>query len=348
MPRIKFQKGAQSLFLFNLQQSLGIPWFELSEKIKIHPRTLSDWRREKFTISETAFKKLIELGEGKVVVPQHKVLPDFWSIEKAAHKGGQIVAEKYGGPGTSEGRKKGGINSQVQRRRHPELYQHCNLRKKIRKPRNSSELSELIGIILGDGGMNNDYQVVITLHRIHDHDYAEVVRKSVVKLFAVESALYTRSSVRKKMVVEVVFAGINIIEFLLSKGLLKGNKVKHQIDVPQWIKEKLEFSKYCLRGLIDTDGGVYYHRHSTQGHNFFNIGLQFSNKSKPLLQFVYDTLIALGFTPKIDSRYVSLYKESEVCRYTEQVRFHNPYHVRRVKKFLTLKKTFLRRGVRAV
>jgi len=33
-------------------------------------------------------------------------LPDFWSVEKAARKGGLIVAQKYGGPGIPEGKKK--------------------------------------------------------------------------------------------------------------------------------------------------------------------------------------------------------------------------------------------------
>ncbi len=348
MPRIKFQKGTQSLFLSNVQQRLGLTWFELSKRIKIHSRSLRDWRKEKYTISERVFKKLVALGEGKIVVPAYEVLPDFWSIEKAARRGGQVVAEKYGGPGTPEGRKRGGVNSQIQRRLHPELYQHCNLRKDITKPFQSSQLAELIGMILGDGGMNNEYQVVITLHKIHDREYAEFVRRLGEELFSIQPAVYVGRSGRRKMVVDVVLTGINIVEFLLSKGLVKGNKVKHQVDVPQWIKNNLNFSTQCLRGLIDTDGGVYYHRHTTGGYPAFNIGLQFSNKSKPLLQFVQDTLIMLGFTPKIDSRYVSLYKEDEVLRYTKQIQFHNPYHARRVKQFLILKKNFLRRGVRVV
>lgn len=348
MPRIKFKKGSQTRFLFDVARCLNLNWLQLSKKIKVHLRCLSDWRREKYTLPDTAFSRLIKLAGEGIKVPSYKVLPDFWSIEKAARMGGQALAEKYGGPGTPEGRKRGGIHSQIQRRLHPESYQQCNLRKEIKKPRNSPELAELIGIILGDGGMNNDYQVIITLHKENDRKYARFVHQLIRRLFDIEPAVYTRRFSTRKMVREVVLTGINIVEFLLSKGLSKGNKVKHQVGVPQWIKERLDFSTYCLRGLIDTDGGVFYHRHSTQGYNFFNIGLGFSNRSKPLLKFVYNTLMALGFTPKIDSRYVSLYKEDEVFRYVEQVQFHNPYHTQRTKRFRSLKKEFLRRGVRAV
>lgn len=344
MPRIKFKKGLQAGFLFTVREHLNVSWPQLSERIKVHPRWLSDWRREKYTLPEPVFNRLVKLtGEG-IVVPTHRILPDFWNIEKAARKGGRVVAERYGGPGTPDGRRKGGVNSQIQRRIYPELYQHCNIRKEINKPNNSPELSELIGAILGDGGMNNDHQVVITLHKEHDRKYVQFIRQLVVKLFAVEPAIYTRAGARKEKIVEVVLTGINIVEFLLSKGLVRGNKVAHQVDVPRWIKEKAEFSMYCMRGLIDTDGGIYYHRHSSRGYNFFNIGLQFSNKSRPLLNFVQNTLLTLGFAPKIDTRYVSLYKENEVFRYVQQVQFHNPYHTQRVEQFRILKKEFLWKG----
>lgn len=345
MPRIKFAKGAQARFLFAIRKYLNLSWPQLSERINIHPRCFSDWRRERYTLPKFVFNRLVKLTGKVVLIPAYKVLPDFWSIEKAARKGGQVLAEKYGGPGTPEGRRKGGANSQIQRRLYPESYRQCNLRKKISKPRNSAELAELCGILLGDGGINSNNQAVISLHKEHDRKYAEIIRQSAKSLFAIEPTVYPR---RRKNVIEVVLTGVNIIEFLLSKGLSKGNKVKHQVDVPLWIKKRLDFSTSCLRGLIDTDGGVYYHRHSIQGHQFSNLGLQFSNRSKPLLQFVQNTLLALGFTPKIDSRYVSLYKEDEVFRYVKQVRFHNPYHMERAKQFLILKKNFLRRGVRAV
>ncbi|MDP2641285.1 MAG: LAGLIDADG family homing endonuclease [Candidatus Yanofskybacteria bacterium] len=344
MSRIKFGKGAQTRFLFASRACLGLRWSEFAAKLEAHPRCLSDWRREKCTLPESVFGRLLNLTGEKVQIPPHKTLPDFWSIEKAARKGGQAVAAKYGGPGTPEGRRKGGTNSQIQRKLHPDLYQHCNLRKEITRPRNSAELSEFIGIILGDGGMNSDNQVVISLHRENDRRYSKIVAKLAKKLFAIESALYNRTSIGKEKVVEVVLTGVNVIEFLTSKGLIRGNKVAHQVDVPAWIQARAKLSTHCMRGLIDTDGGVFYHRHKNGGYDSLNVGLQFSNRSKPLLRFVHHTLAELGFTPKIDSRCVNLYKEDEVFRYAEEIQFHNPYHAQRVEQFRRIKKEFSRRG----
>lgn len=348
MSRIKFKKGFQSKFLFNVAANFDFDWVKLSRKIKVHHRSLFDWRREKYTISEVALKRLIKLAGRNIKVPPYKVLPDFWSIEKAAHMGGEALAKKHGGPGTPEGRKKGGMNSQIKRKLHPELYQQCSIRKKIKQPRNSAELAELVGIILGDGGINSDYQIIVTLHRENDRKYAKFVYQLAKKLFNVEPAVYTRRFSTRSMVREVVLNSASIVVFLLSKELLRGNKVKNQVDVPQWIKESKNFSMHCLRGLIDTDGGVFYHRHSHSGYNFFNISLKFSNRSKPPLKFVCDTLVTLGFTPKIDSREVSLYKENEIFRYAKRIKFHNLYHYNRVQKFRSLKYDFLRRGVRVV
>jgi len=128
-----------------------------------------------------------------------------------------------------------------------------------------------------------------------------------------------------------------LYRFLLTKGLKKGNKVKQQVDVPHWIKINKNFSKYCLRGLIDTDGCVYFHKHKTNGCDCLNIGLNFSNRSTPLLKFTYETLKTLDFHPKIFAKGVNLYRESEVCHYSKQVGFSNIYHKYRLKSFLKQK-----------
>lgn len=347
MPRIKFKRVLQFHFFNNVREKLGVNWSKLAKILKVHPRTLSDWRREKYTVSEKVFRKCIELTKSKIEIPPYRVLPDFWSIEKAARKGGLVLAEKYGGPGTPEGRRKGGLASQQRRRLRPELYQHCNLRKKILEPHNTPEFAELIGIILGDGGINSNYQVVITLHKENDKKYITFVCNLIKKLFGFSPAIYHYHSPKCKKVVGVTASSVTLIEFLLSKGLKKGSKVKHQVGVPDWIKNRIELSRSCLRGLIDTDGGVYYHSHKSHGYQYFNIGLAFTNKSLPLLNFVKNTLLNFGFHPKVSfgGYNIFLYRESEVLRYSKEIGFSNPYHLDRIKIFINKK---IRKGARAV
>ncbi|MFA6285722.1 MAG: LAGLIDADG family homing endonuclease [Parcubacteria group bacterium] len=290
-------------------------------------------------MSEIALKKLLKISEEKIYIPPFEILSDYWSLEKAAKNGGRATAEKYGGPGTMEGRKKGGKKSQLKRKLFPELYQNCNLRKIIKIPHKSSELSELIGIFLGDGGISNASQITITLNKKNDRGYSRKVKKIIENLFDIKPVIYKLSSPKSKNVIRLVVSSANLVDFLEKNGIKKGSKVKNQVDVPSWIKRNLEFSKSCLRGLVDTDGGVYYHRHMSNGCKSFNIGLCFTNKSVPLLNFVKKILERLNFNPKVSSGgyNIFLYREPEVLRYEKEIDFSNSYQKERIKKYLKMK-----------
>ena len=112
-----------------------------------------------------------------------KILPRSWHLQKAASKGGLKRQELYGLLGNIESRKKGGIISQQKRKENPEKYKllGCLVRKKFKTPLFSEELAELIGIILGDGALNNA-QLRITLSRIVDKKYAIWVRTLIGKI----------------------------------------------------------------------------------------------------------------------------------------------------------------------
>lgn len=264
-------------------------------------------------------------------------MPDFWSAKKAGKKGGLATMKKYGNPGTFKGRINGGLVSQQKRKLHPELYQHCNLRKNILKPRNTTKLAEFFGIVLGDGGISYR-QVVITLNKENDKGYISFVCGLIKELFGITPAVYHFRSLKSKKIAGITISSTSLVEFLLSKGLKIGNKVKQQVGVPDWIKNKVGLSKSCLRGLIDTDGGVYFHRHKSHGCQCFNIGLQLTNKSIPILTFAEEALKAIGFTPKFNNkRHVNLYREAEVYRYAKEVGFSNLYHFERVQKFSKIK-----------
>ena len=333
MPRVKLKKQLQIKFLKDVRKELGIDWSRLSKTLNVHPRCLSDWKRGEFTLPEEVFRRCIELTKEKIGTPSYKILPDFWSIKKAARKGGLVLAQKYGGPGTLEGRRKGGLISQQRRRLHPELFPHCNLPKTILKPRNNPELAELFGIILGDGGINSDHQVVITLNKENDRGYISFVYNLIKNLFGLAPAIYRYRSPQCKKVVGVTTNSSALIEFLLSKGLKKGSKVRQQVDVPDWIKNKIKLSKNCLRGLIDTDGGVYYHTHKSHSCACYNIGLTFTNRSIPLLDFVERTLKQLNFSPKRAKNGVYLYSQTEVVRFAKEIGFHNLHHLKRTAAF---------------
>ncbi|MCF7907211.1 LAGLIDADG family homing endonuclease [Patescibacteria group bacterium] len=290
-------------------------------------------------MSNRAFGICLGLKNKETKIPEYKMLPDFWSASRAARKGGLKVVERHGNPGTPKGRVRGGLISQQRRKKYPEFYRKCNLKKDISRPGNSTELAEFIGIILGDGGIGSDYQVVVTVHKENGRQYIGFICSLIKNLFKLTPAVYCLQSPKSKKVVRITISSSNLVDFLLARGLKKGNKVKNQVGVPIWIKKNKKFSKSCLRGLIDTDGCVYGHRHNSHGYNHYNIGLAFTNKSIPLLDFVYNTLEIYNFSPKKQGgSSVRLYRKHEVLRYYQEIGFSNSYHSKRLKNFLNLKK----------
>lgn len=99
-----------------------------------------------------------------------------------------------------------------------------------------------------------------------------------------------------------------------------GNKVTQQVDVPGWIKQNPDLSRLCLRGLIDTDGGIFTHSYMVKQKTYSYLKLNFSNLSQPLRHFAYNTLKSVGLTPKYrDNNQVWLYSQKEVIKYLEIV-----------------------------
>lgn len=56
-------------------------------------------------------------------------------------------------------------------------------RKQISLPTYSNELAEILGIVLGDGGINNDWQLVISLNYIKDQEYALYIKSNCQRIY---------------------------------------------------------------------------------------------------------------------------------------------------------------------
>lgn len=335
MARVVFPIGLQKNWINKIVEKNNLDVIQIAKICKVNPRTIRDWRREKFTIP----KKIVDLLANKFSIkpPNNlKLVDDYWYAIKNCKKGALRKLELYGPPGTPEGRIKGGHISQLLRKQNPEKYKNCNLRKGYVWPSESNNLAELMGILLGDGGISHD-QVKITLNWFVEKEYVEYVCCLVKKLFceAPKILFYKNPHVK---VCNVTLSGIAVVEFLIKVGLGRGNKVKRQVRVPNWVTKNLEYSKETLKGLVDTDGGIFYHKHkNNNGKDYYNVGLTFTNRSKPLLDFVWKTLTKLGFHAKLAGDGVYLYRIGEVLKYEQVVKFSNSHHTQRLKDFLEKK-----------
>lgn len=207
-----------------------------------------------------------------------------------------------------------------------------NGEKSIHYPELSPQLAELAGIILGDGGISQ-YQLTITLNRFSDLEYSKYVELLVKMVFDVQPSIYERGSV-----VQIVVSRVRLIRFLLKLNFSIGNKVRQQVNVPEWITESLELTKACIRGLLDTDGCFYVDRHQHNDKLYLNPGLSFTNQSKPILYFFKKSLEDLGFHPTQKTECcVFLRREEEIGRYFKEIGSSNPKHSEKYKSYLVKK-----------
>jgi len=285
MGRMVFEGSDFEKFLDEVQVKTNLNWDRIGEQVGVSGRTLRDWKRGVLLPSEKVVAGLEKLY-GILAPKPVKIREEYWSGRKYGHIGALARMKKYGPVGTAEGRRKGGLVSQKRRRENPEYYNKlgCLTRKKFPILKPTKKLAELIGIILGDGGITLG-QLKIYLNRKLDQIYAIYVRKLLKEVFGEKGSSYDYP---KEGVVILTITGVGLIKRLATVGLRRGNKVKNQVGFPEWIWESEDFKKYCVRGLIDTDGCLYFHHHwiENKKYRYRNLGLCYSSRSKNLINSV--------------------------------------------------------------
>lgn len=334
--RIKFKKSDQRDFFSSVKEVSGLSWAELASYYGFSERSFRDWARAKFTVPYDIGRKLSK--RFGLELPRFKELPEYWYIAKGARKGGLERHRIYGLVGSIESRRKGGLISQRRRLENPEKYRllGCKVRKIVKPLKTSLELAELCGIILGDGGITNT-QVKITLNKKTDKDYAIFVSDLVRRVLKERPSTKTYGSVAV-----VMLSGEGYVEALERVGLRRGNKVKHQVGIPSWILNNKKYSVACLRGLVDTDGGVYFHHHVVSGKRYINFGLSFCSASLPLIHDSQGIFERCGIKVyRATKRKLYVYKMAEIKKYFELVGSSNSKHIRRLESYINMSRKFV-------
>lgn len=193
-------------------------------------------------------------------------------------------------------------------------YPKKSHRKFIKFPRNSFLLAEFMGIEFGDGGINNPWQVVITLNSKKDADYANYVANLIYRLFGINAAVRKR---KNSNALQIVVSSIDLVDFLVKRGAIRGNKITRCFDVPKWISGNHRYEKAFVRGIMDTDGCLYVHKHFVRGAVYKNIGLCFTSYSGNLLNSVACIFYKFGIKPHVTDggRRIYLYGKDSVIKY---------------------------------
>src|SRR3989339_597085 len=242
--RIIFAKGKQNEFVIHAKDVSGLSWIELAERVGIHRRTLSDWRRERYTISESGLDKICEIA--KIKRPLDLTTRDaFWYTSIGGKIAGRSNFKKYGrGGGDPEKRKKAWAKWWDETGKFNPPRNCCP--KEIKIPKEDERLAEFIGIMLGDGGMTKT-QVRVTLNSKTDAEYVKFVQNLIKTLFDVEPSLQI---VESRTTTDVIVSRVKLVAFCESIGLKVGSKLKNGSDIPKWINKNDAFKMNCIRGLF--------------------------------------------------------------------------------------------------
>jgi intein/homing endonuclease len=317
--RLLFSEAPRNFFKEILSKT---SWEELQKYSGVSGRTLRAWRAGETSMPASIARDWS--NKYRIELPRHSILFLNETRRQAGIAGGKMRQKMWGNPGTPDGRVLGGKRAIES---HKKNLQSPFVSKSISLPELSIELAELFGIILGDGTITN-YQFILFSNSLDEAEYAVFLTELVRKLFGFTPVIIFSP---KKNVIHIISSRKNAVEYLVKLGLSKGNKVKHQVDVPDWIKENQSYSDACLRGLIDTDGCVYLDSHKINEKYYSSQCISFTNASVPLLNFVESRFKALGFHPTRSGRDIRLRKKTDVLRYAKEIGFSNPKHAQKIR-----------------
>lgn len=201
---------------------------------------------------------------------------------------------------------------------------------KIKIPKKDVKLAEFVGIMLGDGGISS-YAVTITLSS-EEKEYINYISGLIFDLFKVRPKVY-KSKIANA--VNIVVHRKQFVDFCLSMGLVLGNKVKQEVNIPGWILSNKKYLPACLKGLFDTDGCVFVHEYLASGKRYFYLKIAFTNASKPLVFSVHQSLVQLGISSRVSKNLkdVRIEDQAQVSKYISMIGSSNHKHLEKIKKW---------------
>lgn len=288
--RVKFKSGLQTKFLKEIKNGSGLSWDRLSKKINICTNTLSFfWRNEKSTIPVSFAKKLLK------VYPFEK----WKNIEKGWIE--NILSENWG----------------------QDLSGSLN-KKTIKVPVENEDLAELFGIILGDGHLTR--KTLIVAGNSYELSHYIYVNKKIKELFGIDSKII---KIKNQNSMQLRVNSTELIKFLLTHGFVLGDKIKNKESLPRWIFGNKKFVYGALRGVFDTDGGIYQKQ-----KGYKRSVIEFQTESPYIRKDLFELVEKAGFSPSKSDVNVRIQNQLEVLRFFQLVGSANPKNIVRYNYFI--------------
>ena len=172
-----------------------------------------------------------------------------------------------------------------------------------------NKLAEIIGIMLGDGNLNrNRIRVCFDKRNIR---YIHYVKDLFKEVFGVN---LKEEIIKKTNQAYLYCYNKSLMLEFINLGLKKGDKIKNELTIPDWIKENKGYSMSCIKGLIDTDGCIYFSKRDKQTY------IKFTNFNLVLLKDFKIMTDKLNYSfAKANKNNFCLYRKDEVARFINDI-----------------------------
>ena len=161
--------------------------------------------------------------------------------------------------------------------------------RKTRINSNRNLQAYIIGLAIGDGNLSNPNGRAVRLRITCDKKYPILLKKIKDSLCLLLPQNKVSIVDRKGCVDISVFS--NHLEKILGWYSKRGSKFIQNVSIPYWIKENNNYKINCLKGLIETDGSIYFDR----GYKM----MTFSTIIPKLAADTIEIIESLGFHPHL-------------------------------------------------
>ncbi|MBI4043573.1 MAG: LAGLIDADG family homing endonuclease [Candidatus Diapherotrites archaeon] len=275
---------------------------------------------------------------GKTSIPKNIFLKLCKFLPKEHQKRYNHVAVVKDG---NWGRKKGGRTTYS---KHPEIFELG--RKMPRKSNNmlgqrrfnfdqplSSDLCEFLGAFAGDGFTNKygrHFHTGFSGDNRYDMDYYNTKILPIAKrLFNINSA-YVR---KKGNGMWVNFHSKDLFELLTKRfGMPAGVKFDKVTIPTEIMKDRIEYKTAFVRGILDTDGCVFFDNRKTYKTPYFRIDITMFNI--PILVQINQILTELGVHSKVlgNGKHLQVTSKKDVEKFLRIIGSSNERHISKIEK----------------
>lgn len=191
------------------------------------------------------------------------------------------------------------------------------IEKEIKEPILDNNLSEILGILNGDGHLGPTNSEISVVGNHLEKDYYNYLKVLFEEKFGIRFNIELRDNYFKLRTYSKKLMKLLHQDYKLPLGNKMG-----QLRIPLQVKNNQEFLKAYLRGLFDTDGCFHIRRKKDPM-------IVITSADKRFLSEVKNSLVTLGFHVSKGDKRIFLYRLKEVIKFFEEIKPANSKHLKK-------------------